>query len=532
MKLPLMQRLLSMHANHSSRLDIGPGRQKKFALPNRAVRAFGAGRQPVTIAEWSACFGSLIARFIPVLRNRTMSNLTPAPLVASRRPNRNGHGRILGLLAIAMLMVGQSLLAPAASWGQIAVRARMLHTMAGAPIADGVVLIQDGKITAVGQANQIAVPESYLVLEAAVVTPGLIDAHGTAGLTGIYNQPHDQDQQDKGGAIQPELRAIDAVNVREELLDYLRSFGITTLHTGHAPGELMSGQTTILKNLGGSIEDAVLVETASVLATIGPLSTRASGSPGTRGKQMAMLRQELVKAREYMQKLDAAAAPAGAAEAGRENPPAAAGGEAVGQDESGPDDRKSPEPPARDLRLESLVRVLRGEVPLLVTANRAQDIATALRLAKEFGFRLWLDGAAEAYLMTDPIREAGVPVFLHPSMIRANGDYENLSFETAAQLKAAGIPVLMQSGFEGYVPKTRVVLFEAALTAANGLSFEQALATITSEPARVLGISDRVGTLEVGKDADLALFDGDPFEYTTHCVGTLINGVVVSAEKR
>jgi imidazolonepropionase-like amidohydrolase len=116
-------------------------------------------------------------------------------------------------------------------------------------------------------------------------------------------------------------------------------------------------------------------------------------------------------------------------------------------------------------------------------------------------------------------------------MYRSHGEAENLSFETAAKLRAAGIPVALQSGFEDYVPKTRIVLFEAALAASNGLTFEQALATITSDAAKVLGVDARVGSLQPGKDADIALYDGDPFEYTTHCIATVIDGRIVNTEK-
>ena len=133
-------------------------------------------------------------------------------------------------------------------------------------------------------------------------------------------------------------------------------------------------------------------------------------------------------------------------------------------------------------------------------------------------------------MLTDRIKAAGVPVIVHPPMVRAYGEMKNMTFENAARLHAAGIEIAMQSGYESYVPKTRVVLFEAAQTAANGLTFEQALATITSGSAKILGIDDRVGTLEVGKDGDVALYDGDPFDYTTHCVGVIINGEVVSDE--
>jgi imidazolonepropionase-like amidohydrolase len=113
-------------------------------------------------------------------------------------------------------------------------------------------------------------------------------------------------------------------------------------------------------------------------------------------------------------------------------------------------------------------------------------------------------------------------------MYRAGGETESLSMETASKLKAANIPFALQSGYEGYVPKTRVVLFEAAVAAANGLSRRDALATITIDAAKILGLDSRIGSIEKGKDADLAMYDGDPFEYTTHCVGTIINGRIVS----
>ncbi len=387
---------------------------------------------------------------------------------------------------------------------QIAVHGKTVHTMAGAPIEDGVVIIQDGKISAIGRASQIAVPKDFRVLEANVVTPGLIDAHSTVGFSGILNIPHDQDQIEHSAPIQPELRAIDGFNAQEDLIEWVRSFGVTTIHTGHAPGELISGQTLIAKTTGRTASAAVFVDARAVAATIGPSAQKTGGkSPGTRGKTIAMLRAELIKSREYLDKQRRAK------EAGEKG-----------------------EPPARDLRLEALGRVLAGEQPLMVTAHRAQDIASALRLAKEFDFKIWIDGASEAYLLIDEIKAAGVPVIVHATMTRAFGEHENLSVETASKLVAAGIPVALQSGYEAYVPKTRVVLFEAAMAAANGLKFDQALRTITLDAAKILGIADRVGSLEVGKDGDLALYDGDPFEYTSHCTGCVIQGKVVSETVR
>jgi len=403
--------------------------------------------------------------------------------------------------------------------GDIAVRAGMVHTMAGPPIGDGVVIVRDGRIVAVGPAATTSIPEGMSVREAAVVTPGLIDARSTVGLTGITNTPHDQDQLERSQAIQPELRAIDAYNAHDPLVEWLRSFGVTTVHTGHAPGELVSGQTMIVRTIGNTVENALIRDVAAVVATLGPAGHRSEGSPGTRGKSMAMLRQELILAAEYR---DGLALPAHDDGVDAEDVDAA-----DDVDSAKPSGERARER-GRDLRREALVRVLDNELPLLVTANKAQDIASALRLAKEFDIRLWLDGAAESYLLIDEIKAAGVPVIIHPTMVRAYGEHANLSFETAAKLVDAGILVAMQSGYEGYVPKVRVVLFEAAIAAANGLGMERALATITSDAARLLGIDDEVGTIEVGKQGDLALYDGDPFEYTTRCTGTIIGGQVVS----
>lgn len=434
---------------------------------------------------------------------------------------------------LAVLLFAWAALVPSAGHAQVVVYADALYTMAGPSIRNGVVVIEDGRITAVGPASEVAVPNGYRVLRAAVVTPGLIDAHATVGLTGIYNQPHDQDQIERSGPIQPELRALDAYNTHEQLIEWVRSFGVTTIHTGHAPGELISGQTMVVKTVGNTVEAALLVETAAIAATLGPGARRSSGSPGTRGKMMSMLRAELIKAQEYLDGREPKA---------EENAENAADEEAA--DEADADNSENAESHAkaepgaaqprgsRNLRMEALGRVLKRELPLLITAHKSQDIASALRLAREFNIRIILDGAAEAYLLIDEIRDAGVPVIIHPSMARMYGEMENASFETAVRLRTHGIQVAMQSGFEGYVPKTRVVLFETAVYVAHGLAFEDALAAMTRVPATMLGIIDRVGTLEVGKDADLALYSGDPFEYTTHCVGVIINGEVVSEKAR
>jgi imidazolonepropionase-like amidohydrolase len=384
---------------------------------------------------------------------------------------------------------------------QIAVKGETVWTMAGEAIQNGVVLVNNGKIEAVGSASQIKIPNNYRVINAKVVTPGLIDAHSVVGLAGYLNQPHDQMQIESSSPMQPELRAIDSYNTEEKLIEWVRQFGVTTIHTGHGPGALISGQTMIAKTFGKTVEAVTLVPVAMIAATLGDSAIAGGGrSPGTRAKQAAMLRAELLKASEAVRRLDAE------------------------KDKKDADKSK----PAVELRSDIMQKVLRREIPLLVTAHRAQDIMTALRIAKEFNIRIVLDGASEAFVLIDEIKASGFPVIIHPTMYRAGGETESLSMETASKLKAAGIMVALQSGFESYVPKTRVVLFEAGIAAANGLSRRDALATITIDAAKILGLDKRIGSIETGKDADLAMYDGDPFEYTTHCTGAMINGQMVS----
>ena len=382
----------------------------------------------------------------------------------------------------------------------IAVMGATIYTMAGAPLKDGVVLMRDGKITALGPKVSVKIPEGYRILQAAVVTPGLIDAHATVGLSGLLNQAQDQDMLEKSSAVQPELRALDAYNAKDPLVRWVRSYGVTTVNTGHAPAALISGQTMIVKTFGRTADEDVINPAAMTAVTLGRNGlTNAEGgpaaskSPGNRSKAVAMLRAELIKAQEYAKKREA-------------------------KDES--------KRPARDLKTETLLRALAGVQPLLITANRQQDIISALRLAQEFNLKIVLDGCADVPMVLAQIKASGFPVIVHPTMQRSFEDMENLSVETAGKLQAAGIPIALQSGYEAYVPKTRVVLFEAAVAAAHGLGFEAALASITSGAAQLLGIADRTGSLVVGKDADLALYDGDPFEYTSHCIGTIVGGIV------
>ena len=247
--------------------------------------------------------------------------------------------------------------------GDVAVRGETVYTMAGAPLKDGVVIVRGGRIERVGPASEVPIPAGMRVLTAKVVTPGLVDAHTVVGLTGYLNQAHDQDQVERSApGAAGAARGGRATIPQERLVEWVRRFGVTTMHTGHGPGALISGQTMVVKTRGATVEAATVVPAAMVAATLGDSARGADGkSPGNRAKMVAMLRGELVAAQEYAKKREAP-------EKGKE--------------------------PARSLKLDMLARVLKGELPLLVTAHRARDILSALRVADEFGIKVVLDGAA------------------------------------------------------------------------------------------------------------------------------------------
>ncbi|HMS16885.1 MAG TPA: amidohydrolase family protein [Planctomycetota bacterium] len=389
---------------------------------------------------------------------------------------------------------------PTSLIGQVAILADRVYPVSSPVIDKGLILINgDGRITFVGPAADQALPKDVEVLRAKVAIPGLVDAHSVVGLAGHLNHEHDQDQLDRSAAMQPELRAIDAYNGRERLVEWIRGLGVTTLHTGHAPGAVISGQTCIVKTDAPNADRAVRRETAMVASTIGTLAVGKDG-PGTMGKLVAVFRERFQKVVELRQ-----------AEV---------------------KDPNSEEVKKASYADQILLRVLKGEIPLLITAHRADEILTAIRLKNEFGFKMVLDGAAEAHLVLDQIKAAQISVIVHPPMARTFGPMANATFELASIVDRAGIPFAFQSGFEDYVPKTRVVLFEAGMAAARGLGFDRALFGATLGAARILGMDERVGSLEVGKDGDVALYDGDPFEPTSHCVGVIIEGRVVSREVR
>ena len=375
---------------------------------------------------------------------------------------------------------------------QIAIKAEMIYPVSGAPIRNGIVLVKNGKIESIG--TNLTIPASYKIYETKVLTPGLVDARSVVGLSGALNIPIDQDQLEKSSPIQPDLRAIDAYNPEETLVKVIRDYGVTTIHTGHGVGALVSGQTMIAKTKEGTVETVTLQPFSMLAMTIGPSVSSNFTSPGTKAKQIAMIRTQLIKAQAYLKK------------------------------QSNKDSSKML---SEDLKMDALVKLLKREVKALITANSSVDIMSAIRLAKEFNLKLVLNGAAEAYRLIPEIKNANAEIILHATMARPGGDMVNMTMESAALLTKAGIPISIETGYEGYVPKTRILLFEAAEAMAFGMSFDEALKAVTLNPAKLLGIANRVGSIEPGKDADLVLFNGDPFEYLSNVCGVMIDGVMV-----
>jgi len=393
-------------------------------------------------------------------------------------------------------------------WAQnFAVVADHLYTMSdGTQGGPGMVLIRDGKIEAVRPGPHQQAPDGYTELKAAFVTPGLIDADTTAGISGAYNIPADQDQDEATDPNTADVRTLDSFNPNERLLKVLNQYGVTTVQTAPGPRNPIAGRAGIFKTAAtGSttVEQLAVRQESAMIFNLGdhPKNTygKKEKAPATRMKTAEIIRHALADAKAYEEKW--------------------AKWKTDGSDIS--------KQPTRDMKLDALFPVVDGKLPAIFNAYRADDIDTAIRIGNEFHLRYMLASVTEGYLIADAIRRAGVPCLLGPVMQRFESlETANATLENPAILKRAGIPIALMTGYEDYAPKNRILLFEAAIAAANGLGMEAALRAVTADAAKILAIDDRIGSLAPGKDADVALFDGDPFEYTSHVTAVLVGGQI------
>ena len=372
----------------------------------------------------------------------------------------------------------------------------------------GLVLIRDGKIEAVRSGANLAAPAGYQALHAACVTPGLIDTDTTTGVSGAYNIPADQDQDESTDPNTADVHVRDSLNPQDLLYRFVNSFGVTTLQVAPGDRNPIAGVAGIFKTVGPqsaitTVDQISLRPESAMVFNLGegPKETygAARKAPMTRMKTAEIIRHALLDAQQYRAKWEK-------------------------WQKDGGDATKLP---TLDTRLAVLADVVAGKLPAIFNAYRADDIDTAIRIGTEFHLKYMIASATEAYLITDVIRKAGVPVLLGPVM-QAPFRHEtaNATYENAALVNQAGIPMALMTGYEAYVPKSRILIFEAAIAAANGLGFENALRDITISAAKILGVDNKLGSLAAGKDADAVLFDGDPFEYTSHVQTVLVDGAV------
>jgi imidazolonepropionase-like amidohydrolase len=388
--------------------------------------------------------------------------------------------------------------APNGTSGRYAVLAGRIHTVGRGTITDGVILVKDGKIEAVGARGEVPLPDDLPVVTAAVVTPGLIDADTCVPQAGALNLPADKDQDEMSDPNQADLRILDGFNPGEPLLEFLRREGVTVVRACPGRANVIAGQAGIFRTSGATAEKMTVRFPAALVVNLGeaPKKSYPNKLPTTRMGTAALVRNAFTQAQSDARK------------------------RAGANDEA--------KRPPRNLKLEALQLALEKKVPVVFSGHRADDLDTALRLAKEFGLRAELDLASEAYLMADRIGAAGVPVVVHPTMQRpAAMETFNSYLGNAAVLAEHKVPLAIGTGYEDYVPKTRVLRHEAGMAMVNGLGFDRALAAITLGAAKVLGIDDRFGSIEPGKAADLVLYDSDPFEHATHVTHTIQDGRVV-----
>ena len=366
--------------------------------------------------------------------------------------------------------------------------------IAGPEIPNGVLLVQDGKILAVGPQGSTNIPAGARRENVAgkVVMAGIVDSHSHIGQV---------EGGDASAPIQPDVRVLDALNVRASTIQKAQAGGVTVANVMPGSGHLLSGQTLYIKLRDGKVVDDLLIKNAdgSIAGGIkmanGTNPRRAAPFPGTRAKAAALVREQFVKAQEYRDKVKQA-------------------------------NGDSTKMPPRDLRMEALVEVLEGRRTVQYHTHRHDDILTVLRLAKEFNFKVVLHHVSDGWMVADQIAAAKVPCSV--IVIDSPGgkiEAKDASMETAAILDKAGVLVGFHT--DDGVTDSRLFLRSAALAVRSGFSREKALYGMTMANARILDLDKRIGSLEPGKDADFIVLSGDPLSVYTHVLQTWVDGTKV-----
>jgi len=377
-----------------------------------------------------------------------------------------------------------------------------INTVTNGIIKRGTILIKEGKIADVGPDVNIPKTAKEINLRGKWVTPGLIDAHCHIGIWEESIGWAGNDGNEATEPITPQLRALDGIkaNADEGGLKAAAENGITTVQLLPGSANVIGGTGVVIKTAPKTtIDDMIVIENSGMKVAFGENPRRVYGDkkvlPSTRMGVAGIMREWLYKTKNYMEKKERFA-------------------------------DKPEKQPDKDLKLEALIPVLKGEIPMRVHAHRADDVATAIRICEEFGIKMSWEHATEGHRIAEYIAEKNIPAVWGPGLNwRSKWETRERTFETVKNLVDAGVKVALQTdadnGKIGFLP------IHAALAVRDGLSEEEAWRTITINPAEILGVADRVGSIEKGKDADLRITKGDPFDPRSQVMMVFIDGELV-----
>ncbi|ENK1243903.1 amidohydrolase [Clostridium botulinum] len=374
-----------------------------------------------------------------------------------------------------------------------------IHTMTGEIYVNDCILINNGKIEKIAKKIDVS-NEDLQVIDAkgGWVMPGFIDAHCHIGIMEEGIKFEGMDLNEYSSAITPHLRAIDGINPRDRAFKSAIETGITTAMTGMGSSNPIGGQFAIIKTYGKSVDEMLVKAPAALKIAFGENPKSIFGKKGkmpiTRMGTVALIRETLYKARNYKNRKEQALREGKVFDI--------------------------------DIKMESIMPVLNGEIPLKAHVHRSDDILTAIRIAKEFGVKLTIDHGTEANLVIDYIKESGFPVIAGPNMnFRGKVETQNRSYDTAKILQESGILYAIITDHP--VVPIEFLPLSAALAVKNGLQEDEALKAITINAAKILGIDNRVGTLEEGKDADICIYNDNPLNIISKNMYTIISGNIV-----
>ncbi len=381
----------------------------------------------------------------------------------------------------------------------VAITGGRVVPISGEPVEHGTVLVAAGKITAIGP--DVRVPDGVPVIDAtgSWVLPGFIEAHGHVGVHEEAEGWAGSDTNELTDPVTAQVRALDAINPADLGFRDAIGGGVLAVNVNPGSGNPIGGQTCALKCWGRTVDEMVLRAPAGLKSALGENPKRVYGeqkkTPSTRLGVAAVIRGAFVEAANYQAKIDAEARK--------------------------PEDERKPVD--RDLKLEALAMVLRREIPWRQHCHRADDIATALRISAEFGYDLVIDHGTEAHLVADLLADRGIPVIIGPLFTsRSKVELRNRSLANPGKLAAAGVTIAITTDHP--VVPINFLVHQASLSVKYGLDRDTALRALTINPARIIGIDDRLGSLEPGKDADIVIWSGDPLDVLSRVQRAFMDG--------